>query len=49
MQVFTGKFQKWSVIRASLGDVLAWVAWMACFREWRARVLYASVGGVLAV
>ena len=32
--------------RACVGDVLAWVAWVACLRGWRASV--GGVGGVLA-
>ena len=36
------EFEKWRAIRASVGGVLAWVAWIACLRGW-----CASVGGVL--
>ena len=40
------EFEKWLAIPASVGGVLGWVAWMACFRGWCASA--GGMGGVLA-
>ena len=40
------EFEKWRAIRASVGDMLAWLAWVACLRGWCGWRAY--VGGVLA-
>ena len=40
------KFEKWRAIRACMGDMLVWVAWVECLRGWRASV--GGMSGVLA-
>ena len=40
------EFEKWRAIRACVGGVLAWVAYLHGWRGWRA--IRACVGGMLA-